>query len=140
MGADFAQAQLRKARVLVTRAHFARQDIAALGFPAAAFGAICSYCAIIHVPRREHAGILRKFHRLLKPSGPDLACMGAEDLPEEREEDYFGTRMYGSHVDADTNVRLIRAGGFAAIFSQVEGDDLQPGSGRLFVTAQKLPG
>jgi len=51
-----------------------------LAFPDASFDAICSYYAIIHVPRKEHQRLLLNFHRMLKPSGFALLCMGAGDL------------------------------------------------------------
>ncbi len=139
VGADFAEGQLRKARILVPRARFVCQDIARFGFPGGAFDAICSYYAIIHIPRQEHEGILRRFHRLLKPAGLALLCLGAEDLEEDIEEDFLGARMYWSHYNAETNLRLLRACGFSVIWSRVVGDALSPGSGHLFVLAQKQP-
>jgi SAM-dependent methyltransferase len=137
VGIDFAEGQLRKARVLVPRAGFACQDLSRLGFPQGTFDAVCSYYAVIHVPRREHADILRNFHRLLKPSGLALLCLGAEDLEADIEEDYLGSRMYWSHYDAKTNLGLMRTAGFSVIWSRIVADDTSPGSGHLFVLARK---
>lgn len=137
VGVDFAEHQLRKAVSLVPQARFACQDIAALGFPDAIFDAVCSYYAVIHIPRSEHARILRDFHRLLKASGLALLCLGAEDLERDVEENYFGARMYWSHYDAETNLSLLRGSGFEVIWSRVVEDDQQPGSGHLFVLSRK---
>lgn len=38
---------------------------------------ICSYYAIIHIPRQEHRPLLVNFHRMLKPGGFGLLCLGA---------------------------------------------------------------
>jgi SAM-dependent methyltransferase len=139
VGADFAEAQIRLAAGLVPEARFVCQDITALGFPDAAFDAICSYYAVIHIPRREHEGIFRVFHRLLKPSGLALLCLGAEDLEADIVQDYLGARMYWSHYDAATNLRLIQGCGFKKVWSRVVADASSPGSGHLFVLAQKPP-
>ncbi len=137
VGVDFAEAQIRLARRLVPGTRFVCQDITRLGFPDETFEAICSYYAIIHIPRREHEAVLRRFYRLLKPSGLALLCLGAEDLEEDIVDNYLGARMYWSHYDAETNLRLIRGCGFKLIGSQIVADASSPGSGHLFVLAHK---
>jgi SAM-dependent methyltransferase len=140
VGVDFAEGQLRRARILVPQARFACQDLSGLGFRKETFDAVCSYYAVIHVPRREHEGILRSFRRLLKPAGLALLCLGAEDMEADIAEDYLGSRMYWSHYDAETNLRLVRAAGFAVIWSRIVEDDTSPGSSHLFVMARKSSG
>ena len=137
VGVDFAEAQIQLARQLVPNAQFACQDITNLSFPDATFDAICSYYAIIHIPRQAHEALLQRFYRLLKPSGLALLCLGAEDLEEDIVEDYLGARMYWSHYDIETNLALIRACRFELIWSQVVADATSPGSGHLFVLVQK---
>lgn len=139
VGVDFAEAQLQLARQLVPKAQFVCQDLTELSFPDAAFDAICSYYAIIHIPRKEHEAILNDFYRLLKPSGLALLCLGADDLEEDIVEDYLGARMYWSHYDAATNLGLIKACGFELIWSKIVADATSPGSGHLFVLVQKKP-
>jgi SAM-dependent methyltransferase len=136
VGADFAEAQIRMARLLVPEARFVCQDLVRLGFAERTFDAVCSYYALIHVPRREHAAVLRNFRRLLKPHGLALLCLGAEDLEADVAEDYLGARMYWSHFDAETNLRLVRGCGLEVIWARVVADAASPGSGHLFVLAQ----
>jgi SAM-dependent methyltransferase len=136
-GVDFSEAQIRLARQLVPRARFALQDITRLSFPGDSFDAICSYYAIIHIPRKEHSKILRNFYRILRPSGLALLCLGASDLERDLEEDYLGSRMYWSHYDSETNLRMLREAGFHLIWSKIVADASAPGSGHLFVLAQK---
>ena len=137
VGADFAEAQVKLARKLIPQAQFVCQDITKLGFREDTFDAICSYYAIIHIPRKEHKGIIHRFHQLLKPYGWVLLCLGAEDLEEDIVENYLGARMYWSHYNAETNLRIIRNCGFDTIVSKVITDSTSPGSGHLFVLAQK---
>jgi ubiquinone/menaquinone biosynthesis C-methylase UbiE len=137
VGVDFAEGQIQLARRLVPQAEFVCQDITHLDFPDASFDAICSYYAIIHIPREEHEGLLQSFYRLLKPSGLALLCLGAEDLNDDIVEDYLGARMYWSHYDAETNLDMTKACGFELIWSKIVADATSPGPGHLFVLIRK---
>jgi ubiquinone/menaquinone biosynthesis C-methylase UbiE len=136
-GVDFSEAQIRLARQLVPRAQFVLQDITQLSFPDGSFDAICSYYAIIHIPRKEHRAILRNFYRMLRPSGLALLCLGADDLDRDIEDNYLGSRMYWSHFDSKTNLRILRETGFDLIWSKMVADVSSPGSVHLFVLVQK---
>ena len=138
VGLDFAVAQLALARANVPEAAFACQDLTALGLAPAAFDAVCSYYAIIHVPREEHAGILAAFYRALKPGGYAFLCLGAADLDDDTDDNYFGVPMYWSHYDAPTNLALLREVGFEVVWSAFVSDSLEdspPDAGHLFVLA-----
>jgi SAM-dependent methyltransferase len=140
VGVDFSERQLSLTATNVPAAMLACQDLTRLGLAAGAFDAICSYYAIIHIPREEHADILADFFRLLRPGGLAFLCLGAEDLNDDIDEDYFGTRMYWSHYDAPTNLVLLGRAGFTVLWSETIADSLDPGevTGRhLFVLAQK---
>jgi ubiquinone/menaquinone biosynthesis C-methylase UbiE len=138
-GVDFAEAQLHLARQLVPKAQFVRQDITQLTFPDNSFDAICSYYAIIHIPREEHRAVLQSFYRILQPSGLALLCLGANDLAQDFDDDYLGARMYWSHYNTETNLRMVKECGFEVIWSKVVADESSPGSAHLFVLAQKGP-
>jgi len=136
-GVDFSEAQIRLARQLVPQAQFVCQDITELAFPDNSFDAICSYYAIIHIPRQEHKRLLRNFYRMLRPSGLVLLCMGAGDLEDDFQEDYFGTRMYWSHYGADTNIKMLQECGFNVVWSKFVVESPAFGGGKhLFVLAQ----
>jgi len=134
-GVDFAEAQVARARILVPAARFVCADLRTLAFAEACFDAICSYYAIIHVPRDDHAALFTRFARLLKPGGLALLCVGAQDLPYS-EEMYFGVPMAWSHFDAPTNERLIEAAGFRIEWAERVADAGAPGAGHLFVLAR----
>ncbi|MBU8932490.1 MAG: class I SAM-dependent methyltransferase [candidate division Zixibacteria bacterium] len=137
VGVDFSEAQIKLAQQLVPEAQFVCEDMTELSFQDATFDAICSYYAIIHVPRQEHKTIFRQFFRLLKPSGLALLCLGADDLDDDIVEDYMGVKMYWSHYDVETNLAMLADCGFEPIWSRVVEDASCPGSGHLFVLLQK---
>lgn len=140
VGVDFSERQLLLAAGNAPGAAPVGMDLTRLGFAANSFDAVVSYYAIIHVPRDEHAGILSAFHRLLRPGGLAFLCLGAMDVDDDYDDDYYGARMYWSHFDAPTNLDLLRRAGFEiewwAIISDSLGGEAATG-GHLFVLARK---
>lgn len=136
-GVDFSGAQIDLAIKNVTNARFICQDMTRLNFPDGTFDAICSFYAIIHVPREEHRPLFMNFHRMLKPGGHALLCLGAENLIDDIEEDFFGERMYWSHFDSDTYHQMLQETGFLILWSKIVADETCEGSSHLFVLAQK---
>jgi 2-polyprenyl-3-methyl-5-hydroxy-6-metoxy-1,4-benzoquinol methylase len=60
-GVDFSEAQIELARKNVPNANFMCEDLTKLYFPEGTFDGICSYYAIIHIPREEHESLLMNF-------------------------------------------------------------------------------
>jgi ubiquinone/menaquinone biosynthesis C-methylase UbiE len=118
----------------VPSAKFLEMDMIAISLPDTGFEAVVSYYSIIHVPRAHHAGILASFHRLLRPGGWSLLCLGANDLPEDIGE-IAGIKMFWSHFDAVTSEKLVRDAGFRVEWSRRIPDPM--GGDHLFVLAQK---
>src|SRR6185436_377304 len=117
-GVDFSEAQVELAKQHVPRANFICRDMTKLDFPENTFDGICSYYAIIHIPREEHQSLLANFYRMLKPSGVALLCLGAEHLIDDIDENYLGTRMYWSHYDTETYLKMLKDCGFSIIWSK----------------------
>ena len=136
IGTDFSGEQLRLAKESVPGAGFICADIANLPFHDYTFDAVCSYYAIIHVPRSEHTKLLENFRRILRPGGLALLCMGAGDLPDDIS-DYHGTQMFWSHYDGETNLTMIKECGFDIIWSKTIEDPVDPVASHLFVLGQK---
>jgi len=136
-GVDFSEAQIELAKKNVPNAKFICEDMTKLDFPEDTFDGICSYYAIIHVPREEHQPLLVTFHRMLKTGGMVLLCLGAENLIDDIDENYLGTRMYWSHYDSDTYIKMLNECGFSIIWSKYVKDSTCEGAGHLFVLAQK---
>jgi ubiquinone/menaquinone biosynthesis C-methylase UbiE len=136
-GVDFSEAQIELAKRNIPAAEFICVDMTKLDFPDNSFDGICSYYAIIHIPREEHESLLKDFYRFLKPNGLALLCLGAEHLIDDVDENYLGTRMYWSHYDTDTYLKMLKDCGYSITRSKFVGDSGCEDAGHLFVLAQK---
>jgi len=136
-GVDFSEAQIELAKKNAPEAKFICADMTKLDFPENSFDGICSYYAIIHIPREEHEALLKNFYRTLKRNGHALLCLGAENLIDDIDENYLGTRMYWSHYDSETYLRMLKDCGFSLVWSKFVGDSGCEGVGHLFVFVQK---
>lgn len=138
-GIDISARQVELARKLVPEARFHRGDFTQLSFPDKSFDAVCSFFAIIHVPREEHAVLFKRLHRILRPGGLLLVTLGRSDWVST-EEDYFGVEMYWSHYDAETNKKLVEDAGFKILQSSVEGGEFHGEyEEALYVLAKRIP-
>ncbi|MDQ3007700.1 MAG: class I SAM-dependent methyltransferase [Chloroflexota bacterium] len=137
IGVDFSEAQIELARRNVPKATFICQDMTQLNFPDNTFDGICSYYAIIHIPREEHQLLFANFYRMLKPDGVALLCLGAENVVDDIDENFLGTRMYWSHYDSETYLRMLTECGFYILWSKRVADGTCEGAGHLFVLVQK---
>ena len=135
-GVDFSGQQLQLARTNLPDSTLVCADIGKMPFKENVFDGLCSYYAIIHLPRREHPKVLADFHRILKMGGLALLCMGAGDLPEDTGV-YQGTEMFWSHYDKDTNLKMLKRHGFNILWCKVVEDPIDPSSAYLFVLGQK---
>ncbi len=136
VGLDLARAQLQLFRSRIRPADPVVGDMTRLPFRAGSFDGIVSLYAIIHVPREEHRGLIREFHRVLRPSGTALLCMGDVDLPGDVAE-YMGTEMFWSHFDGETNRRLLEANGFAVLDERPVADFQEPSASHRFFTVAR---
>jgi len=136
-GVDFSEAQIELAKKNVPNATFICQDMTQLDFPDNTFDGISSYYAIIHIPREEHQLLLANFHRILKLNGLALLCLGAENLIDDIDENFLGTRMYWSHYDSETYLEMLTQCGFFILLSKLVADASCEGAGHLFVLVQK---
>jgi SAM-dependent methyltransferase len=137
IGVDFSEAQIELAKKNVPNAHFSCMDMTQLDFPDNSLDGICSYYAIIHVPREEHASLIANFHRMLNIGGIALLCLGAENLEDDFDDDFLGTRMYWSHYDSETYIEMLKANGFSIVWAKFVKDETCEGAKHLFVLAQK---
>jgi ubiquinone/menaquinone biosynthesis C-methylase UbiE len=137
VGVDFSDAQIELAKKNVLNTEFICEDMTKLNFPENTFDGITSYYAIIHIPREEHQSLLANFYRMLKPGGLALLCLGAESLINDVDENYLGTRMYWSHYDTETYLKMLNECGFSIIWSKRVADESCEGAGHLFVLVQK---
>ena len=136
-GVDFSAAQIKLAKQNIPNAKFLHKDLTQLHFPENTFDGLCSYYAIIHIPRDEHLALLANFYRMLKIGGVALLCLGAQHLVDDIEENFLGARMYWSHFDSATYLIMLKEIGFSIIWAKYVKDESCEGAGHLFVLAQK---
>lgn len=136
VGIDFSMAQARMASRLVPPAMIACLDTTQLAFPTQVFDGICSFFAILHIPRSKHYDLLAHFYRLLREHGLALLCLGAKDT-EAHYGPYFGTSMFWSHFHSEEYLRMLGAAGFRVMSSHIEPDPISRIATHLFVLARK---
>ena len=132
-GIDISEEQIRRAKEALPRGIFVQGDMSEAEFPNESFDAVISFYAIFHIPREEHAALLKNAWNVLRPGGYILVTMGAGEW-EGTEEDFHGTEMFWSHYGREKNLELIREAGFAVLSEEIDssGDERH-----LVVLAQK---
>ena len=110
-GVDISAAQIDLARRNVPAATFLQTDMTALDFPPASFDAVVAFYSLTHVPRDEQPDLLRRIRGWLRPGGIFLGSMGADESPDEIEDDWLGVPMFFSHFGARRNRRLVEDAG-----------------------------
>jgi 2-polyprenyl-3-methyl-5-hydroxy-6-metoxy-1,4-benzoquinol methylase len=134
-GVDSSARQIELARSSVPGAGFIHADMTNVEFATKSFDAVVAFYAITHVPREEHAILLRRIASWLEPGGIFLASLGAASLPGSTEA-WLGTHMFFSHYDAQANERLVRDAGFS--IERAEVIDEEKDDGRfLWVIARR---
>jgi SAM-dependent methyltransferase len=119
-GIDISARQIALARRNVPGAVFVHADMTALDVPPDTFDAVCAFYALGHVPREEHAALLRQIATWLRPGGLFVASFSNEGSAGEIEDDWLGAPMYFSGYDAETNARLVREAGFDIVTARPE--------------------
>ncbi|MGH2616175.1 MAG: class I SAM-dependent methyltransferase [Thermomicrobiales bacterium] len=114
-GVDVSGRNIALAREHVPQATFLQADMAALDFPAGSFDAVVAFYSLIHLPRDEHAALLRAIATWLRPGGLLVATMGASATEAGHEEDWLGAPMYWSHFDSAANRALVAEAGLCLL-------------------------
>ncbi len=134
-GVDFAEEQVRLAKRMVQNVALVRADLSNMPFNNDNFDALCSYYAIIHVPRSEHSKLLRDFYRILKLGGLALLCLGRVT---------FRMRLVTGMVPRCTGVittkddlTLMKESGFDMLWFKTVQNPIDSQASHLFVLGQK---
>jgi len=122
-GVDISARQIALARRAVPQATLIHADMTALEFSPGSFDAVCGFYAITHVPREEHATLLRMIAAWLRPNGLFVASFSNGGAPGDIEDDWLGVPMFFSGYDGETNRQLVRETGFDILTARDETDD-----------------
>ena len=113
VGVDFSASMLKMAKKNVPEAALIKEDLTKLGFRDNSFDGLVALYSIIHVPRKMHASLYQSFHRILKPDGIMLICIGSDEW--EGEDEYFGARMFWSEYNLDEAMQMVKNAGIQII-------------------------
>ena len=136
-GVDISPRQVQRARRNVPNARFVCADMADVELPPSSFHAVVAFYSILHLPRDEHAALLRSIAGWLRPGGLIVAAMtdGGGAADHAYEEDWMGAPMYWSGFDGDINKRLVEEAGLGIISAEVLTDD--PDDRFIWIVAEK---
>jgi len=116
LGLDISAVQIERARQLVPGATFEQADMVTWEHAPAAFDAVVSFYALIHVPLQDQQKLFPKIHRWLRRGGYLLAIVGFERWTGV--EDYFGTAMFWDHADRDTYLTWLTEAGLVPLWDR----------------------
>jgi 2-polyprenyl-3-methyl-5-hydroxy-6-metoxy-1,4-benzoquinol methylase len=119
IGVDISERNIQLARQNVPNATFQHADMTMLDLGRERFDGVVAFYSLIHVPRTEHAGMLKRIAASLRPGGVLVATMGAWDQAE-LVMPWLGTEMYWSFFDAATNRQLVEQAGLQILQAQEE--------------------
>jgi cyclopropane fatty-acyl-phospholipid synthase-like methyltransferase len=108
-GVDLSRGQIERARRNDPEAEFMLADMASVQFPPETFDAISAFYSITHLPKSEHAVLIRRVAKWLRPGGCFLASYGTAEGDWSGE--WLGTTMFFSHHGPETTMRLIKDAG-----------------------------
>ena len=116
VGVDFSAVQIDRARKLVPGASFIQADMVSWNADPAAFDAIVSFYALIHVPLEDQKLLLPRIRSWLRGDGLFLATFGHRQWTGT--EEYLGAPMFWDHADAQTYLGWLQAAGFTPLWNR----------------------
>ena len=108
-GVDASSGQIERATRNVAGAHFIQADMASVEFAPESFDAVVAFYSLTHLPKSEHALMIERLARWLRPGGQFLANFGAAE--GEWSEEWLGTTMFFSHHHPEMTKRLVQDAG-----------------------------
>ena len=115
-GIDFSEGMLKLARKNVPKARFIKKDMTKMDFEDNSFEGLTAFYSIFHVPRKKHFSLFKSLHRILKPKGVMLICLGPDHW--EGTDEYYGVEMFWSHYSSEKSLQLVRNAGFQIIWDK----------------------
>lgn len=119
IGVDVSATQLALARRNVPSAQLVLADMAHVEFKPRSVDCVLAFYSLIHLPRRDHAGVIESVHRWLRPAGIFAINLGASDNPGGIDEWIDDVKMHWSGFDAATNTDIVRNAGFEIVRDEV---------------------
>jgi SAM-dependent methyltransferase len=123
-GIDISKNMLKLASHCAPEAKFYKMDLTRMRFADNSFDGVLALYSIIHVPRTYRESIFKNINRITKPDGIVLLSVGGSDLEDFIDDNWmnWGPKLYWSHFDKDTNLRLVERAGFDIISCRLSGE------------------
>jgi ubiquinone/menaquinone biosynthesis C-methylase UbiE len=136
-GIDISKNMLSLARSISPNSKFYKMDMTRMRFAENNFDGVVALYSIIHVPRKYHERIFKKINRMIKPNGIALLSVGGSNLENFIDNNWmnWGGKLYWSHFDKETNLRLVEKAGFKVISCRLSGEK---GDKHSFILARKV--
>jgi SAM-dependent methyltransferase len=83
--------------------------MASVEFAPESFDAVLAFYSLTHLPKSEHASMIERLARWLRPGGQFLASFGAAE--GEWSEEWLGTTMFFTHHHPEMTKRLVQDAG-----------------------------
>jgi len=117
IGVDISRKMVELAKKNVPEARFFQKNILTLDFSDQTFdGIICVY-TLWHIPRVEHEGIIKNFHRMIKDDG--ILVLNTGIFESDGMSEFFGQPMLWSTNDPKKTLSYVKEVGFKIIFEGV---------------------
>ncbi len=119
-GIDIARNHIQQAKKNVPKATYIEDDFTKKDFGSTKFHAIIAFYSIFHIPKEEHAELLKTMFNLLRDEGIILMTLGTH-TEDNIEDDWCGSTMAWSSHDPDTYRLMIADCGFEVVKEEFEG-------------------
>jgi cyclopropane fatty-acyl-phospholipid synthase-like methyltransferase len=119
-GVDLSARQVDLARRNVPAVTFLHADMTQLDFVPTSFDGVVAFYSLMHVPRHEHPGLLRKITAWLRAGGLLVATLWPHATEATYADDWLGAPMYWSGFDSETSTRLVAAAGLQILRAEEE--------------------
>jgi SAM-dependent methyltransferase len=119
-GVDLSARQVALAQHNVPTATFLHADMTQLDLSPMSFDAVAAFYSLMHVPRSEHLGLLRKITLWLRAGGILVATLWPHGNEATFADDWLGAPMYWSGFDRATSARLIAEAGLHLLRAEEE--------------------
>ncbi len=133
IGIDISPKQIELARKYCPRGQFITGDIAELRIAEYQVDAIISFYALFHLPRTQHAEILKTWSRNLSSGGLMLVSMGDREF--EGNHSTLGIQLWSSQYGTKKNSQMVMNAGFDIIAEDI---DTSGGERHQVILARKI--
>ncbi|MBI3550711.1 MAG: class I SAM-dependent methyltransferase [Elusimicrobia bacterium] len=139
LGIDASRGMLKLAERRLPGQRFIMDRIEQVQFDES-FDAIVCWDALFHIPRRSHAGIIRKIYGWLRPGGRFMASSGG--LVDESKDGFtdmmFGQEFFYDSLTPEQMVETVKGAGFKILLAEMcEQPDGDRNKGKWATLAEK---